>query len=98
MPRKPPDPGHILYALGALMATHRRAAGLTQHELAAVVGIGYSTLQSYEHGLRAPPYDILIAIAQACDLPLSKFMSGLDDFAVPVREPREVHVRVRHGR
>lgn len=39
---------------GQLLARSRRAAGLTQDELAAMAGTSRPTLSSYEHGHRSP--------------------------------------------
>ena len=93
MPVKPPPPGHVLYLLGETIAQRRRARGLTQVDLAGVIGVGLSMQRLYETGLRNPPIEALVRMASACDLPLSAFLSPLDDYdmaQLPVREPRKL--------
>ncbi len=88
MPRKPPPPGHVLYELGKLIARQRAQRGLSQRDFATLIGVGATTQQYYESGLRDPGIDMLIRIAHQCDLPLSAFLSPLDRFDVPLREKR----------
>ncbi len=88
MPRKPPPQGHVLYELGKLIARQRAARGLSQRDFAILIGVGATTQQYYESGLRDPGIDMLIRIAHQCDLPLSAFLSPLDRFDVPLREKR----------
>lgn len=83
MPRIRPPEGHILRALGKVIAAHRRSRGLSQTDLATLVGVGRTTLQYYESGRYWPPLDTLIRIARACDMQLSAFISPLDREDVP---------------
>ena len=89
MPRIAPPEGHVLYALGAVIRRHRLSRGLTQADLAAVVGVSYRTLKLYEAGMLGPPYDTLIRLAHHCDMPLSAYVAPLDGFRVPQREVRK---------
>lgn len=73
----------MLRALGRLIATRRRERGLTQADLAALTGMPEQTLYYYESGRYWPPFDKLIRIANQCDMPISLFLSPLDDFRVP---------------
>ncbi len=86
MPRKPPPAGDVRYALGDLIKTRRLAVGLSQHELANVIGVSFTAVQYWEQGARAPSMADLIRLARASDLPLSAYLSLLDDFEVPARE------------
>lgn len=70
-------------ALGRLIATRRRERGLAQTDLAALTGMPVQTLYYYESGRYWPPLDKLIRIANQCDMPLSAFLSPLDDFRIP---------------
>lgn len=88
MPRQPPPDGHILYELGKLIARRRRDRGLTQRDFATLIGVGATTQQYYEAGLRDPGVDMLVRIAHQCDLSLSAFLSPLDRVEVPLREVR----------
>lgn len=86
MPRKPPPAGDALYALGDCIKLRRLERGYTQRELANVVGVGFTTAQYWEQGHHEPGITNLMRIARACDMPLSRFLSLLDDFEPPVRE------------
>jgi transcriptional regulator with XRE-family HTH domain len=83
MPAKRPPEGHILRALGRLIAARRKARGLTQCDLAMLTGMPEQTLYYYESGRYWVPLDKLIRIANQCDMPLSMFVSPLDDFHIP---------------
>jgi transcriptional regulator with XRE-family HTH domain len=93
MPRKPPPKGHILYALGAVIRRHRLSRGHTQEDVATLVGVSIRSQRKYEAGLIGPPYDTLVRLAYACDMPLSAFVSPLDGFRVPLREVRIHHTK-----
>ncbi|WP_336794247.1 XRE family transcriptional regulator [Gordonia malaquae] len=53
---------------GDVIITARRAAGLTQEELAGRTGITQAALSRYEHGQREPDPATLAALAKALDL------------------------------
>lgn len=49
----------------------RKAAGLTQTQLAEKIGKGFSTVQKYEMGLASPPVEVLQKIASALGVSLA---------------------------
>lgn len=51
--------------LGDLISTARLARGLTQAELAPMIGVSQPALHRYEHGLREPEPEILTRLAHA---------------------------------
>lgn len=53
----------------------RKAAGLTQSQLAEKIGKGFSTVQKYELGLSNPPVEVLRKIAEALGVPLASLVS-----------------------
>lgn len=53
----------------------RKAAGLTQAQLAEKIGKGFSTVQKYELGLTNPPIDVVRKIAEALGVPLADLVS-----------------------
>lgn len=53
----------------------RKAAKLTQAQLAEKIGKGFSTVQKYELGLANPPIDVLRKIAEALEVPLTDLVS-----------------------
>lgn len=87
----------MFYALGNLIQARRISRGLTQRDLAALVGVGFTTAQYWEQGRHEPGIANLIRLARACDMQLSQFLSPLDNFEVPLREPRRLRevTRVR---
>lgn len=56
----------------------RKAAKLTQAQLAEKIGKGFSTVQKYELGLAKPPIDVMQKIAEALDVPLTKLVASED--------------------
>ena len=75
--RRTPHPPWVLdrrRALGCRIADHRRAAGLSQDQLADRVGVERRTIQRYEAGTRDPGYSDLVLIADALDTPLAKLV------------------------
>jgi transcriptional regulator with XRE-family HTH domain len=63
-------------ALGARLAEARRAARLTQVELAAQLDIPQQTLARYETGESRPPILVLIAMSQALGFSLDDMLTG----------------------
>lgn len=51
----------------------REAAGLTQAALAHAVGVSQAHLSKVEHGLEEPTNDLLIDLAEQCDVPMEFF-------------------------
>lgn len=49
----------------------------------------------YEHGLRNPPIEALVRIADRCDTSVSALMSVLDDYDVLQLPEREVRKKKR---
>ena len=56
----------------------RNQRGLTQTELASMLGVSKSVISSYENGVHLPPYDILVRISSlfgvSCD-----YLLGVSD-------------------
>jgi transcriptional regulator with XRE-family HTH domain len=99
MPRKPPPDGHVLYTLGSLIAERRCARGLTQLDLANLIGVSHSSVMQYERGMHEPPMERLIRIAHACTMSLSAFLSPLDRVKLPPLEHVEILSKnVKRGR
>lgn len=61
--------------IGARIAQARIEAGLTQEELAALIGVSTRSLQGYEAGA-VKPYRHIERIAEALDRPVSWFLHG----------------------
>lgn len=69
----------------------REAAGLSQHELADQLEIGFSTLRSYEKGNRIPPADVIVRFCRRFSVS-SDFLLGLSasEDVQPVAVPDEL--------
>lgn len=67
----------------------REVAGLSQGELAAVVGVNRTTIGDWEAGRTEPAFSKLVALATATKQPLDWFAEGLlvDDVRLEGLEP-----------
>lgn len=81
--------------LGLKIKAARKAAGLTQRDLADKLGKSFSTVQKYENGLVEPPISIVPEIAEAIGVSPIELMEtaipwpGDLQKAVDARERRE---------
>src|SRR5271154_6529737 len=64
--------------LGKRLRRRRRLLGLTQQQLAAVVGVRFQQIQKYECGANKISSARLWAIAAALDVPVGYFFEGLE--------------------
>ena len=69
--------------LGENIKTAREAAGLTQEELGAIVGVTGVTIMRYEKGLREPKKDMISKLAEALHVTKAALMGW-------AREPDEL--------
>lgn len=53
---------------------YRERAGLTQKEMAAVLGIPLRTYQNYEHNVRVPSLEVLCKVASTCGASLDELV------------------------
>ena len=67
--------------LGRRLRRRRRLLGLTQQQLAAVVGVRFQQIQKYECGANRISAARLWRIAEALEVPISYFYDGLADNA-----------------
>ncbi len=70
--------------LGIRIAVLRRAAGMSQSELAEKLKISPSTVGMYEQGRRQPSLEILIALSDIFGISIDYLVKGR-----PVSEPEE---------
>lgn len=68
-------------AIGARIARARRESGLTQEELASLVGVTARSIQGYEAG-RVVPYRHLSRLAEITDRELGWFLESDDSAAL----------------
>lgn len=57
----------------------RQSLNMTQKEFAASLGIGYTTYNGYETGVRDPKSDFWVAVAQKYDVTIDYLMGYSDD-------------------
>ncbi|MEU7010352.1 helix-turn-helix transcriptional regulator [Streptomyces sp. NPDC046332] len=57
--------------LGQRISDHRRAAGLSQDQLADAIGMERRSIQRYERAERDPRFSDLVRIAWALNVPLA---------------------------
>lgn len=65
---------HARAAFGAKLRGHRKAAGLTQHELAVKCGCAQNYLSDLERGERDPSLSLAMRLAELLGKPLAKFL------------------------
>lgn len=65
--------------VGHAIRAFRVQAGLSLSDLASLTGSSAPVLCRYESGEHEPPFELLIAIADACDTTPSTILSVLDD-------------------
>jgi transcriptional regulator with XRE-family HTH domain len=79
-------PHSVSCVVGRRIAAARRAAGLSQRELAAHLGWPRDTLINYEYGRRAIDVDRLVLIAGALDCHPATLLLDADDVLAAVIE------------
>lgn len=64
----------IAQDVAARVRAARVAAGLSRAELAAALGASPRTVTSWEHGVRTPPVEVLVAIAGVLGVPAGSLL------------------------
>lgn len=64
--------------IGALLRGHRRAKEISQHDLAATVGLTFQQIQKYECGENRISASKLVEMARVLDVPITAFFAGLE--------------------
>ncbi len=67
--------------LGKRLRRRRRLLGLTQQQLAGVVGVRFQQIQKYECGANRISAARLWQLSEALDVPVGYFYDGLSDHA-----------------
>ena len=57
----------------------RKDSGMSQKEVAELVGVGASCYANYEQGIREPSLEILVKICEALDVS-ADFLLGIEDW------------------
>ena len=74
--------------LGRRLRRRRRLLGLTQQQLAAVVGVRFQQIQKYECGANRISAARLWQLSEALEIPIGYFYDGLSEAqSRPAREP-----------
>lgn len=82
----------------------RKAKGLSQEELAAKLNVVRQTISKWEQGLSVPDSDLLIAIAQALETPVSTLLGETvtepetDDLAAIAQKLDRINVQLARQR
>jgi transcriptional regulator with XRE-family HTH domain len=64
--------------IGALLRGHRRAKEISQHDLAATVGLTFQQIQKYECGENRISASKLVQMARVLGVPITAFFAGLE--------------------
>ncbi len=86
------DHGYRWKALGARIRKARQGAGLTQKELADLVGVASNTVWAWEAGRMKPIHDNLVEIAFRCGTGVRE-LEGRDVVISELRKEAEVSFR-----
>jgi transcriptional regulator with XRE-family HTH domain len=80
-------------AIGKRLRRRRIQLGLSQHEVASVVGVRFQQIQKYECGGNRIAASRLWLMAQVLDIPVSFFFEGLPlmNGASAITETRVLH-------
>ena len=63
--------------VGESLRAHRLAAGMSQGDLAKLLGVSFQQVQKYEKGVNRIAASRLFGIAGALDMPIARFFEGL---------------------
>lgn len=74
----------LLLEIGQRIKTIRTKKGLTQEQVAEIVGISQKHLSRIEKGYHNPRFDMIIKIANALNVPTDAFAKNLSDSDVDV--------------
>ena len=86
MPRQPRKPSPRP-ALGLHLAQLRQAAGLTQTELSALLGVSQTNIAFWERSAKPPRSDVLAPMAKAFGVSVEVLLSPPDASGRPRRQP-----------
>ncbi len=75
--------------VGGRIRERRIMMGLTQQEMAELIGVTYQQAHKYERGINRVSAGRLYVIAQALGVPVSQFYEGLEDGAQLESTPRQ---------
>ena len=75
--------------VGGRIRERRIMMGLTQQEMAELIGVTYQQAHKYERGINRVSAGRLFDIAQALGVPVSHFFDGLEDGAELESTPRQ---------
>jgi len=83
--------------LGARITRLRKAAGMSQAELAQRVGVSTSAIGMYEQGRREPSCALLVSLARALNTSLQYLLTGEEAEAAPSPPLAEVLLQTGFG-
>src|SRR6266403_3315981 len=75
--------------VGGRIRDRRIMLGLTQQQLAEVIGVTYQQAHKYERGINRVSAGRLFEVARVLSVPVAYFFEGLDAVDSPPASPRE---------
>jgi transcriptional regulator with XRE-family HTH domain len=75
--------------VGARIRERRIMLGLTQQQLADLIGVTYQQAHKYERGINRVSAGRLFEVAQVLSVPVSYFFDGLEQYGERAISPRE---------
>lgn len=70
------DHNHFDRAVGARIRRFRKLRGLTQQQLAEMIGISFQQVQKYEHGANKISFERLHKLCEIFEVPLDAWLEG----------------------
>lgn len=71
--------------IGQFIAAHRKRLGMTQTELASILGVSNKTVSRWERGLHLPDYDEVLTASELFGVSVKDFLTGNPDAAYTER-------------
>ena len=84
--------GEIVFCVGDRLAALRKAAGLTQTDLARELGVSRRMIAYYEGETKYPPTAILLRLAQTLGVTTDELLSSVNAHA-PLLKPTDVKIQ-----
>ena len=82
----------LSHTFAVLLRNHRRAAGLTQEELAERAQLSWRTISDLERGLKHPHRETSVLLAKALSLPTKELDAFIEAGAKPLARGPDAHI------
>jgi len=81
--------------IGMRVKAARMQRGMTQPQLAEIIGKGFETISNIERGKTAPNFNTLLDISEAVGIPMREFFDDIESEEPTSEERRELMVQAQ---